>query len=94
MIDNRVPFCSRYNEAVVSPACPSILTLETPSVEEIAMAIWQRQHDGLVSGGISYNAKWRDQSMPSRFWDEFLLDAHAVLLLFYKKHIEYQNTRV
>ena len=75
-------------------ANPSIQMLETPNVEEIARAIWQRQHDALGPDAISYNAKWRDESIPSKFWDEFLLDAHATLLLLYKKHIKYQNRRV
>jgi hypothetical protein len=94
MIDtpNGVPICSRNNEPIPLQVGPSILMLETPNVEEIARAIWQRQHDALVSDAISYNVKWRDQSIPSRFWDEFLLDAHTVLSLLYKKHLEYQNT--
>ena len=89
---NDIPFCSIRNELIPFQVVPSILTLETPNVEEIAKVIWQRQHDALVSGSISYNLKWRDESIPSRFWDEFLLDARAVLLLLCKKHIEYQNT--
>jgi hypothetical protein len=88
-----VPFFSRNNEAIVIQVDPSILTLDTPDVEEIAKAIWQRQHDTLVSNSLFYNATWRDQSIPSKFWDEFLLDAHAVLSLLYNKHIEYQNRR-
>ena len=88
-----VPFCSRNNEAIFFQVDSSILTLDRPDVEEIAKAIWQRQHDTLVSSSLFYNATWRDQSIPSKFWDEFLLDAHAVLSLLYKKHIEYQNTR-
>jgi len=96
MVDNpnRVSFCPKNNEALFLQVDHSILTLETPNAEEIARAIWQRQHDALVSDAIFHNAKWRDQSIPSKFWDEFLLDAHAVLSLLYKKHIEYQNTRV
>ena len=95
MIDpaNGIPFCSKSNELIPFHVVPSILTLETPNVEEIAKVIWQRQHDALVSGSISYNLKWRDESIPPRFWDEFLLDARAILLLLCKKHIEYQNTR-
>jgi hypothetical protein len=95
MIDkpNDVTFCSRSKERISLHVNSSMLTLKTPEVEEIARAIWQRQHDALVPEAISYSAKWRDQSIPSRFWDEFLLDAHAVLLLLYKKHIEYQKTR-
>jgi hypothetical protein len=93
MIDDGGPFCSRHDETIFPSAYPLILTLETPSAEEIARVIWERQHNGLPSDAISHNAKWRDQSIPSRFWDEFLLDADAVLLLFQKKHIEYQNAR-
>jgi hypothetical protein len=95
MIDtpNGVPFCSRGNEPIPLQVDPSILTFEMPNVEEIARVIWQRQHDALVSDAISYNLKWRDESIPSRFWDEFLLDARAVLSLLCKKHVEYQNTR-
>ena len=96
MIDqsNDVFCCSGYDEPIFLQAHPSILTLETPSLEEIAKVIWQRQHDALAPDAVSRDIKWRDQSIPSRFWDEFLLDAHAVLLLFYKKHIVFQNTRV
>ena len=68
-----------------------ILTFETPSAEEIARAIWQRQHSTMHPDDISFNAKWRDQTIPSKFWHEFLLDAQAVLSLLYKKHIDYQN---
>jgi len=86
--------CSKYDEPSFLQAHPSILTLTTPTIEEIARVIWQRQHDALASDAISHDVKWRDESIPSRFWDEFLLDAHAVLLLLYKKNIEYQNTRI
>ena len=92
---NEKPKCDTYcsvDEPVPFQVIPSVLTLEAPLAEEIAKAIWQRQHDRLVPGAISYNSKWRDQSVPSRYWDEFLLDAHAVLLLLYKKHIKYQNS--
>ena len=88
-----VPICSKNNEAIVFHVYSSILTLDTPDVEEIAKAIWQRQHDTLVSKSIFYNTTWRDKSIPPKFWDEFLLDAHAVLSLLFKKHIEYQNKR-
>jgi len=84
------PYCSNH-EPVSFQATPSVLTFEAPIDEEIAKAIWQRQHSRLVSGSIFYSAKWRDQSVPSRFWDEFLLDAQAVLSLLYKKHTEYQK---
>jgi len=70
-----------------------ILTLETPKAEEIARAIWQRQHAALSAESLSYHTQWRDQSIPPRFWDEFLLDAHAVLLLLHEKHSDYQNAR-
>jgi hypothetical protein len=89
---NGVPICSRDNETVLPQANPSVLTLEAPDLEEIARAIWQRQHDALVPEAISYSAKWRDQSIPFRFWNEFLLDAQVVLLLLHRKHAEYQNT--
>lgn len=72
----------------------SILTLEAPNVEEIARAIWQHQHDAFDSGALCYNAKWRDQFIPSKFRDEFVRDAHAVLTFLYKKHIEYQKTKI
>jgi hypothetical protein len=96
MIDNPndVTICSRSNETRFFQVNPSILTLEAPDIEEIAKAIWQRQHDALESDAISYNVNWRDQSVPSKFWDEFLLDAHAVLLLLYRKHTEYEKTRM
>ena len=68
-----------------------ILTFETPSAEEIARAIWQRQRSTMHPDATSFNAIWRDQTIPSKFWNEFLLDAQAVLSLLYKKHIDYQN---
>jgi hypothetical protein len=70
-----------------------ILTLETPKAEEIARAIWQRQHATVSAKSLSYHTQWRDESIPPRFWDEFLLDAHAVLLLLHEKHSDYQNAR-
>lgn len=88
-----VPICSKNTEAIVFQTGPSILMLDMPDVEEIAKAIWQRQHDTLASESLFYNATWRDQSIPSKFWDEFLLDADAVLSLLFNKHIEYQNRR-
>jgi hypothetical protein len=95
MVDNPndVRFCPKNNETFFLQVDHSTLTMETPNVEEIARAIWQRQHDTLTSEAIFFDAKWRDQSIPSKFWNEFLLDANAVLSLLYKKHIEYQNTR-
>lgn len=70
-----------------------ILTLETPKAEEIARAIWQRQHAALPAESLSYHKQWRDQSIPHGYWNEFLLDAHAVLSLIHEKHNDYQNTR-
>ena len=70
-----------------------ILTLETPKAEEIAKAIWQRQHSALPAESLSYHKQWRDQSLPPGFWNEFLLDAHAVLLLIHEKHNDYQSAR-
>jgi hypothetical protein len=70
---------------------PRTLTLEMPDIEDIARVIWQRQHDALDSNS---NARhWRDQTIPSRFWDEFLLDAHAVLSLLQKEHVKFQKKR-
>ena len=88
------PFCSRSSEPSSFRVDLSILMLETPNVEEIARAIWQRQHDALPSDAIYRNLNWRDQSIPIKFWDEFVLDAHAVLSLLRSKHIEYQNARL
>jgi hypothetical protein len=70
-----------------------ILTLEAPKAEEIARAIWQRQHSALPAGPLSYHMQWRDESIPSRFWNEFLLDAHAIRLLLHEKHNDYRNAR-
>lgn len=64
-----------------------------PNAEEIARAIWQRQRAALPAESPSYRKQWRDQSIPPRFWNEFLLDAHAVLLLIHEKHDDYQNAR-
>ena len=70
-----------------------IITLETPKAEEIARAIWQRQHAALPAESLSYHKQWRDQSISPRFWNEFLLDAHAVLSLLQEKHDDYRNAR-
>jgi hypothetical protein len=87
MVDkpNSVYSASKIDEATFLHIDPSTLTIETPDVEEIAKAIWQRQHDALPPDAISNNANWRDPSIPERFWYEFLLDAHAVLGLLYEK---------
>jgi hypothetical protein len=89
-----VPLLSASNGANYLRANSAILTLKIPDVEEIAQAIWQRQHDALDAGAILHNVEWRDQSVPSKFWDEYFLDAQVILMLLYKKHIEYQNTGV
>jgi hypothetical protein len=70
---------------------PQILKFETPDIEEIAKAIWQRQHDALDSKSVARD--WRDHAVPSRFWDEFLLDARAVLAFLYREHEKYQKKR-
>ena len=70
---------------------PSILILQTPNLEEIARAIWQRQHDTLGRDSIAYNTGWRDPSLPAKYWNEYLEDARAVLSLFYSKHVSYEN---
>jgi hypothetical protein len=80
--------CSEYPQHSSSD---SILTLETPDLEDIARAIWQRQHDSVRQQAIHRQIDWRDQSLPSRYWDEFLLDASAVLSLLRREHIKYQN---
>src|SRR6516164_9900941 len=68
---------------------PRTLTLELPDIEDIARAIWQRQHDTL---GSNSNARhWRDTALPSRFWDEFLLDARAVLSFLKNEHLRLQK---
>jgi hypothetical protein len=33
----------------------------------------------------------RERSIPPKYWDGFLQDAHAVPKLLYKKHIEYNK---
>jgi hypothetical protein len=70
---------------------PSFSTLPTPSAEEIARAIWQRQHDALEPSTIASMVCWRDPSIPSRYWEEFLKDAEAVLSLFYSKQVLCEN---
>jgi|SRR6516162_6799297 hypothetical protein len=69
----------------------AILMFEAPSLEEIAKVIWQRQHNALPSHAIYHNLNWRDPLVPPKFWEEFLLDARAVLSLLYKKDLEYQK---
>jgi hypothetical protein len=86
-----VSLCPGNTETLFLQVDHSVLMLEMPDVEEIARVIWQRQHEALGRDAISHNIKWRDQSIPAKFWDEFLLDAHAVLLLLQNKHIEYRK---
>jgi hypothetical protein len=66
----------------------SILTLEVPSVEEIAKSIWRRQHDKLGPDAMHYDVEWLDKSLPSEYWEEFLQDARAILRLLYSKQID------
>jgi hypothetical protein len=73
---------------------PPVLTLEMPDVEEIAKAIWERQHNKLPSHALAYQTRWLDESVPRKFWDEFLLDAQAVLQVLYRKHVEYESNSV
>lgn len=68
---------------------PSVLLLETPDIEAIARAIWQRQHDALEARSNAHS--WRDKALPAKFWDEFLLDARAVLSLLQKQHAEFRQ---
>lgn len=67
---------------------PLILALEALDVDEIAMAIWQRQRNSLGPDAITHYLKWRDPLVPEKFWNEFVLDAQAVLLLLYRKHFD------
>ena len=95
MVDNcGVPFFSKTKEGFLRQVEPSTLTFEFPNVEEIAKSIWERQRDALGQNAIYYNVNWRDQSIPHKFWDEFVLDAYAVLTLLYTKHIEYKKAKV
>jgi hypothetical protein len=73
---------------------PLVLTLDMPDVEEIAKAIWERQHNKLPSHALSYQTRWRDESVPHKFWEEFLLDAQAVLQVLYQKHLDYNKKDV
>jgi len=84
---------AQTNRAIFDQLNLSVLTLQTPDIEDIAKAIWERQRSALVSDAISHNLKWRDPSVPSKFWEEFLLDADAILALLYEKHVEFQKTR-
>jgi hypothetical protein len=72
-------------------ADPLVLTLEMPDVEEIAKAIWERQHNKLPSHALSYQTRWRDESVPHKFWEEFVLDAQAVMQVLYRKQAEYES---
>jgi hypothetical protein len=92
MIENSNDFRpSRSLSGSIGPADYLVLTLEMPDVEEIAKAIWERRHNRLPSHTLSYQRSWRDESVPDKFWEEFLLDAQAVLRLLYRKHVEYCN---
>jgi hypothetical protein len=90
MVDSR-SFCSENEEGAPPHVDQWTLTFGIPSIEEIATAIWQRQHSKLGLDAIHYDTKWREQSFPSIFWDNFVLDAHAVLTLLYKKCIEHHH---
>jgi hypothetical protein len=82
---------SHWSPCAESQECPSILTLQTPDLEEIARAIWARQHYALSEKAIAHNVQWRDPSLPLRYWNEFMLDASAVLSLLHRRHTKYQN---
>jgi hypothetical protein len=82
---------SHWSPCTESQDDPSILTLEMPDLEEIARAIWQRQHNALSENAITRDVEWRDPSLPPRYWNEFLLEASAVLSLLHRGHIKYQN---
>jgi hypothetical protein len=91
MIENSNGLLARpSNESYASRDLPA-LTLDLPDVEEIARAIWERQHNKLRSNALSYQTRWRDESIPAKFWEELLLDAQAVLRVLYKKHLEYNQ---
>jgi hypothetical protein len=66
---------------------PSLSASRLLGEEEIARAIWQRQHDALKPSSVASNVCWRDPSLPSRYWEEFLKDARAVLSLFNSKQV-------
>ena len=87
---NRATFLAK-NARLRADDGPAIVTLKLPDVEEIARAIWQRQHDALDREAITHDLKWRDPSVPTKFWDQFLLDAQAVLAILQKKHVEYRR---
>ena len=88
MIDriDGIYWCSKHIEP---QNYPQTLTLETPNIEEIAKAIWQRQCDALDSNSGAHD--WRDKVIPPKFWNEFLLDAQAVLSFLYNEHRKYQR---
>jgi hypothetical protein len=50
-----------FNESFESRD-PQVITLEMPDTEEIARAIWERQHNKLPSNALSYQARWLDES--------------------------------
>jgi hypothetical protein len=54
MVDKSLsgPVSFRNSEEFFLQGVSSVLTLHTPDVEEIAKAIWQRQHDTLDSGSL------------------------------------------
>jgi hypothetical protein len=92
MIENSNGLHTRPSfDETFAPTAPPVLTLEMPDVEEIAKAIWERQHNKLPSHALSYQTRWRDESIPHKFWEEFLLDAQAVLRVLYRKHVEYES---
>jgi hypothetical protein len=93
VIDKPNRFSFPGGDMTLTAETNEILTLEAPKAEEIARAIWQRQHATLPAESLSYHTQWRDESIPPRFWNEFLLDANAVLLLLHEKHNDFQNTR-
>lgn len=90
---NSGAFLLSNSETIFTQNDPRTLTLTIPDVEEIARALWQRQHDTLNTEAITYGLKWRDRSVPSKFWHEFLLDAQVILTMLYKRHSEYQSAR-
>src|ERR1700756_1980314 len=59
---NRLSLCP--GRAMTLPAERNeTLTLKIPKSDEIARAIWQRQHAALPAESLSFHTQWRDQSV-------------------------------
>ena len=81
---NRATFLAK-NARLVTGDCPAVMTLKLPDAEEIARAIWQRQHDASRSRGDHLRSEMADPSCQISFGISFCW-MHRLSLQFFKRN--------